>query len=87
MITDLRLDLCLQADIMQMACEVPALAACCLADPGMRLKGHLGMHMRASATSLTPKLMHMPHDSRSAQSIVIIVDAAEIAASASSSNT
>ena len=35
MIADLRLDAWLQADIMQMASEVPALAACCLADPGM----------------------------------------------------
>ena len=37
-----------------------------------RLEGHLGM--RVSATPLTPKLMHMPHNS--AQSTVITVVAA-----------
>ena len=39
----------------------------------LRLRGHLGM--RVSATALTPKLMLMPHNS--AQSIVVTADAAD----------
>ena len=45
----------------------------------MRPKGHLGM--RVSATRLTPKLVHMPHNA--AQSVVVTVLASEAAASVS----